>query len=157
MLPPALAVKYKIACVRRIVSFVSSLASAPQAFSWLSSLNLLVQAKMFSKHTLLSLGLFALTSAKTITEQNPSEAEIQTARASVLPYSPVSNVKGKAFDRFVNIWIENTVRALSCGVIAWFSSRSIYTDPRRTSRPPLAMRTSPSWLRRVSYSPTITR
>ncbi|KAJ5216707.1 uncharacterized protein N7469_011572 [Penicillium citrinum] len=63
---------------------------------------------MFSKHTLLSLGLFALTSAKTITEQNPSEAEIQTARASVLPYSPVSNVKGKAFDRFVNIWIENT-------------------------------------------------
>lgn len=64
---------------------------------------------MFSKQTLLSLGLLALASAKTITEEQPTEAEIQAARASVLPYSPVSNVKGKAFDRFVNIWIENTV------------------------------------------------
>lgn len=67
---------------------------------------------MFTRHTLLALlsGL-ALGAAKTITEQNPSQAEIDAARASVLPHSPVSNVKGLAFDRFAQIWIENTVRA----------------------------------------------
>lgn len=88
---------------RWIVSLVSSFAPAiPRELS--------LQVKMFSKQTLLSLGFLALATAKTITEENPTEAEIQAARASVLPYSPVSNVKGLAFDRFVNIWIENTVR-----------------------------------------------
>ncbi|KAJ5151689.1 hypothetical protein N7492_009984 [Penicillium capsulatum] len=64
---------------------------------------------MLAKQTLLTLvsGL-ALGTAKTITEQNPSQAEIDAARASVLPYSPVSNVKGLAFNRFAQIWIENT-------------------------------------------------
>ncbi|KAJ5110419.1 hypothetical protein N7532_000954 [Penicillium argentinense] len=63
---------------------------------------------MFSKQTLLSLGLAALAAAKTTTVENPTEAEVQAARASALPFSPVSNVKGLAFNRFANIWIENT-------------------------------------------------
>lgn len=65
---------------------------------------------MFNKQTLLAfVGALALGAAKTITEENPTQAEIDAARATVLPYSPVSNVKGLAFDRFVDIWLENTV------------------------------------------------
>jgi acid phosphatase len=64
---------------------------------------------MFAKQTLLVfVGALALVAAKT-TEKNPTQSEIDAARATVLPYSPVSNVKGLAFDRFVNIWLENTV------------------------------------------------
>lgn len=67
---------------------------------------------MFTKQTLSAfVGALALASAKTIppSDQNPSASEIESARASVLPYSPVSNVKGLAFNRFAQIWIENTV------------------------------------------------
>ncbi|OQE46867.1 hypothetical protein PENCOP_c001G00421 [Penicillium coprophilum] len=64
---------------------------------------------MFTKQLLLAfVGALALAAAKTTTEKNPTQAEIDAARATVLPYSPVSNVKGLAFDRFVNIWFENT-------------------------------------------------
>jgi hypothetical protein len=38
----------------------------------------------------------------------PSAAAIQSAAATTLPLSPVSNVKGVAFDRIVQIWLENT-------------------------------------------------
>jgi acid phosphatase len=65
---------------------------------------------MFSKKTLVTvLGGLSLTLAQTSSEQYPSAAEIEAARGSVLPYSPVSNVEGKSFNRFVNIWLENTV------------------------------------------------
>ncbi|KGO69482.1 Phosphoesterase [Penicillium italicum] len=64
---------------------------------------------MFTKQTLLAfVGALALAAAKTTTEKTPTQAEIDAARATALPYSPVSNVKGLAFDRFVNIWLENT-------------------------------------------------
>ncbi|EKV06789.1 Phosphate-repressible acid phosphatase [Penicillium digitatum] len=64
---------------------------------------------MFTKQTLLAfIGALALAAAKTTTEKTPTQAEIDAARATVLPYSPVSNVKGLVFDRFVNIWLENT-------------------------------------------------
>lgn len=65
---------------------------------------------MLAPYSLLALvGGLALGATKTITKQNPSQAEIDAARASVLPFSPVSNVKGLTFDRFAQIWIENTV------------------------------------------------
>lgn len=62
---------------------------------------------MFSKNTQFALlsGL-ALAAASV---ETPSQAEIDAARATVQPFSPVSNVKGLAFDRFAQIWIENTV------------------------------------------------
>ncbi|KAJ5209204.1 Phosphoesterase [Penicillium cf. viridicatum] len=64
---------------------------------------------MFTKQTLLAfVGALALAAAKTTTEKTPTQAEVDAARDTVLPYSPVSNVKGLAFDRFVNIWLENT-------------------------------------------------
>lgn len=40
---------------------------------------------------------------------NPTIEEIEAAAATTLPLSPVSNVKGLAFDRFFQIWLENTV------------------------------------------------
>lgn len=65
---------------------------------------------MLTPYSLLALvGGLALGATKTITQQDPSQVEIDAARASVLPFSPVSNVKGLAFDRFAQIWIENTV------------------------------------------------
>lgn len=51
----------------------------------------------------------SLVAAQTTTEQYPSAAEIAAAQASVQPYSPVSNVPGKVFNRFVDIWLENVV------------------------------------------------
>jgi acid phosphatase len=39
---------------------------------------------------------------------NPSLPAIQSAAATATPISPVSNVKGVAFDRFYQVWLENT-------------------------------------------------
>ena len=67
---------------------------------------------MFTKQTLTAfVGALALASAETVpaSDEYPTAAEIASAQASVLPYSPVSNVKGLAFNRFAQIWIENTV------------------------------------------------
>ncbi|KAL2832491.1 phosphoesterase family-domain-containing protein [Aspergillus cavernicola] len=63
---------------------------------------------MFTKTLVALLGGLSVTLAQTSSEQTPSVAEIEAAQATVLPYSPVSNVKGKSFKRFVNIWLENT-------------------------------------------------
>lgn len=68
---------------------------------------------MFTKKSLFAfVSCLAMAAAETSTVEYPTAAEIAAARASVLPYSPVSNVKGLAFDRFVDIWIENTVSNL---------------------------------------------
>jgi hypothetical protein len=40
----------------------------------------------------------------------PALSSIYAAQATAVPLSPVSNVKGAAFDRIVQIWLENTVR-----------------------------------------------
>ncbi|EHA27650.1 hypothetical protein CBS63078_3787 [Aspergillus niger] len=64
---------------------------------------------MFTKQSLVTLlGGLSLALAQTTTEEYPSLAEIRAAQATVQPYSPVSNVKGTSFNRFVNIWLENT-------------------------------------------------
>jgi len=40
---------------------------------------------------------------------------VDAARATALTLSPVSSIKGKKFDRFVNIWLENTDYAMAAG------------------------------------------
>ena len=40
----------------------------------------------------------------------PSLSQIEATAATVTPISPVSDVKGVAFDRFFQVWLENTVR-----------------------------------------------
>jgi acid phosphatase len=39
----------------------------------------------------------------------PALTDIRAAQATAMPASPTSDVKGKAFDRIVQIWLENTV------------------------------------------------
>jgi hypothetical protein len=39
----------------------------------------------------------------------PALSAIRAAQATAIPSSPTSNVKGKAFDRIIHIWLENTV------------------------------------------------
>jgi acid phosphatase len=65
---------------------------------------------MFNKQTLSCLaGALAVASAATSTvNRYPSTAEVEAAAATVQPESPTSNVHGLAFNRFVNIWFENT-------------------------------------------------
>ncbi|KAJ5683404.1 hypothetical protein N7462_006569 [Penicillium macrosclerotiorum] len=53
------------------------------------------------------LALLTLAAAGTITTSEPSLQDINAAAATTLPYSPTSNVKGLAFDRFYQIWLEN--------------------------------------------------
>ena len=65
---------------------------------------------MWSQESLVCLlGGLSVAVAQSGSAQDPSKAEIAKSRASVEPYSPVSNVEGLAFNRFVNIWLENTV------------------------------------------------
>lgn len=62
---------------------------------------------MFTKQTLTCFaGALAVASAS-YSVANPSTAEVEAAAATVQPLSPTSNVKGLAFNRFVNIWFEN--------------------------------------------------
>lgn len=58
--------------------------------------------------TLLSMA--AMAHALVATTSEPSLSQIRAAAATTLPESPVSNVKGVAFDRFYQVWLENTVR-----------------------------------------------
>lgn len=41
----------------------------------------------------------------------PPMAQITSAAATVKPESPTSDVKGLAFDRFYQVWLENIVSA----------------------------------------------
>lgn len=70
---------------------------------------------MFNKQTLTCLaGALAVASAATKTtststvNEYPTTPEVQASAATVQPESPTSNVRGLAFNRFVNIWFENT-------------------------------------------------
>ncbi|RAL07943.1 acid phosphatase PHOa [Aspergillus homomorphus CBS 101889] len=51
--------------------------------------------------------LAGLAAGATITTKEPTLAEIKQAQATTLPLTWTSNVKGKAFDRFYQIWLEN--------------------------------------------------
>jgi len=65
---------------------------------------------MFTKSSLVVfIGALALAAAKTTSVEYPTDAEVEEAAAKAVPSSPTSHVKGLAFDRFVNIWIENQV------------------------------------------------
>jgi acid phosphatase len=55
----------------------------------------------------------AVAVAQTATTSEPSLPEIEAAAATTVPLSPTSNVPGVAFDRFIQVWLENTVRISS--------------------------------------------
>lgn len=72
----------------------------------------MLSQKMLQKVLLAMMASCSLVAAQTTTEEYPTAAEIAAAQASVKPYSPVSNVPGKVFNRFIDIWLENTVSNL---------------------------------------------
>lgn len=51
----------------------------------------------------------AVARAGVATVSEPSLSQIKKAQATTLPESPTSNVKGLAFDRFYQVWLENIV------------------------------------------------
>lgn len=55
------------------------------------------------------LTLAGLAAGATITTTEPPLAAIQRAQATTLPQTWTSNVTGKSFDRFYQIWLENVV------------------------------------------------
>lgn len=52
----------------------------------------------------------ALAVAQTATTSEPALTDIHAAAATTKPEVTVSDVKGLAFDRFYQIWLENIVR-----------------------------------------------
>lgn len=48
-----------------------------------------------------------LAHAQVATTSEPSVSDINKAAATTLPESPTSDVKGVAFDRFYQVWLEN--------------------------------------------------
>lgn len=82
----------------------------PTFFAGILRVQLVDIGVMFFKESLISLlGWLSFGLAQNNPAQDPSAKEIAKSRATVQPYSPVSNVEGLAFNRFVNIWLENTV------------------------------------------------
>lgn len=57
-----------------------------------------------------TLGVTAFALARLVVGQNTatSASDVAAAAATAKTESPTSNVPGKAFDRFVIIWLENT-------------------------------------------------
>lgn len=105
---------------------------------------------MFTKQTLVPLvGALAMASAQTTTSsvEYPTESQIEASAATVQPYSPVSNVKGLAFDRFTDIWFENQVGLNSVELLG-FQCSSLNCS---TTTSLLVMTTFPSLPPRVSF------
>jgi acid phosphatase len=71
---------------------------------------------MLSVATVLLAGL-SVASAQTVSVPNTATdtAGVASERATAVPLSPQSFVKGKVFDRFVNIMMENTDYTLAYG------------------------------------------
>lgn len=61
------------------------------------------------------LSMAALACSLVVTTSEPALSQIKAAQATTLPESPVSNVKGVAFDRFYQVWLENVVRQVLNG------------------------------------------
>ncbi|KAI2788023.1 Acid phosphatase [Penicillium oxalicum] len=71
--------------------------------------------------------MVAVARALVATISEPSLSQIGAAAATVLPESPVSNVKGLSFDRFYQIWLENTAYTASAADpnMQWLASQGI--------------------------------
>lgn len=92
------------------------------------------------------LTLAGLAAGATITTTEPPLAAIQRAQATTVPQTWTSNVTGKSFDRFYQIWLENVV-SIPC-VLQCFVA--ILTVNARTMSMLRMTPTSSGWLARVS-------
>jgi acid phosphatase len=69
----------------------------------------------------------SLAHAQVATTSEPSVADINQAAATTLPESPTSDVKGLAFDRFYQVWLENIdyEDAAADANMQWLASQGI--------------------------------
>ena len=84
-------------------------------FSVLSTLSL---CQLFNMHfsALVSIAFTFASLANAQTQYTKTDkAAVAAARATARTLSPTSSVKGKKFDRFVTIWLENTDFELAAG------------------------------------------
>ena len=58
---------------------------------------------------------FATTSDAQNQYTSTAIADVAAAKATAKTLSPTSSVRGKTFDRFVNIWLENTDYDMAAG------------------------------------------
>jgi hypothetical protein len=72
---------------------------------------------------LLTVALISTASAQT-QYTSTQAAAVEAARATARTLSPTSSVRGKTFDRFVNIWLENPDFDMAAGDRATLSSYS---------------------------------
>jgi hypothetical protein len=82
-------------------------------------------AMLYSTLAVSAIALSSQALAANLTSTSP--ADVAAARNSALTLSPTSNVKGKVFDRFVTIWLENTDydKAASDPNLAWLAKKGI--------------------------------
>lgn len=66
------------------------------------------------------LALAGMAAGATITTTEPALSVIEQAQATTVPETWTTNVTGKAFDRFYQIWLENVVSipSVRLGIIA---------------------------------------
>lgn len=76
-----------------------------------------------------SIAISALALAGSALAQNTatSTASVYAAAATAKTESPTSHVSGRAFDRFVTIWLENTdyTKAIADPNLAWLATQGI--------------------------------
>jgi hypothetical protein len=68
----------------------------------------------FSSIPIVASALIAITHAQKQYTSTKTSA-IEAARATAKTLSPISQVKGKTFDRFVQLWLENTDYGMAAG------------------------------------------
>lgn len=76
----------------------------------------------------LALSALALASQATAANYTATDsANVYAAQATAVTLSPTSNIKGKAFDRFVVVWLENTdySKAVNDTNLAWLAKKGI--------------------------------
>lgn len=89
----------------------------------------------------------AIPRPETLTNPAPeTPAQIAHDQATALTLSPTSNVKGKAFDRFVVIWLENTDASEA------FADRRSFFPPQKNM---LIFFSQPTVARQERYAPLI--
>jgi len=78
----------------------------------------------------LALSAIALTGLASAQNTATSTSDVLAAQATAKTESPTSNVHGRAFDRFITIWLENTDYAAAAADpnLSWLASQGILLE-----------------------------
>lgn len=79
-------------------------------------------------HSLVAAAAVLATTSNAQTQYTSTKAaDVEAAKATAKTLSPTSSIPGKSFDRFVNIWLENTDYEMASGdpSLAWLATQGI--------------------------------